>query len=190
MTALALFVEEFRQLTSGEKLLRFSSGILPASVVVIDDFGEACAVAFDPWTERGARYVDWNQVRELSMADCHAIRYEKRSQRPAPEALEEIERRVHAYLPYRFDEASNEVIADLTNCATWLSVAGALDPLHTQIWNAYRAGGWPCGQAKAVPTSKLCVFWDAAGATPEPPDSPQRKIALYHQRRARGEFER
>lgn len=85
--------------------------------------------------------------------------------------LDLIMKHVSAYIPIKFSFLTGSVGGDLYNSARLIEGYGELDGLHKYIYDAYMAGGFPCGWEGRYPRGRLCMFWDPNNKTPEPEET-------------------
>lgn len=162
---------QVEQLLSQGRLLAFAGSPSP-DWVLVEDLERAMHLA----TSQDVP-VDWTRVREWLF------------RRQGGFSEEEVHERLLAALPHRYLELDNEVNVDLQELSS-----GPRHPLAVPLWQAYAAGGFPCGWEgpewggpdRGFPVGRLCVFWDPRALTPEPEaHSAAMRRRLFQAERAR-----
>ncbi len=109
--------------------------------------------------------LDWLGLRENMTAGIHGDAYKKGLDATAQRDLDRrISRRIDAalakVLPPELAEYSEDIGADLVHCALVrvLGCGGDHAVLFERIFEAYKAGVFPCGWEGRFPVGRLAVF--------------------------------
>jgi hypothetical protein len=80
-----------------------------------------------------------------------------RSAKVTPD-VDAVGRLVQRRLPKEYREVTGEVCNDMYNCFIKRAIRGRKPDLFEDIFDAYRAGYWPCGWEGEYPSGRLVVF--------------------------------
>ena len=151
--------EEVMAFPEGNKLLRSSDNV-SLSWHVIHDFEQAKRLAWN--TPIGGEEMLWTDIRESVMADVRGATYGNPSlyemKQSLADRLKYLGVLVRQRLDDRHQELLNDIVGDLFCCALNRSVKGA-NGFFEQLFNAYQAGGWPCGWDGTFPHGRLIVYF-------------------------------
>jgi hypothetical protein len=153
-TALVLEVLDFAE---RGPLLRPSKPIDGERFFVVDDFEEACAYAYERPISDAEDAPDWTTLRE--QAASAILGASDALMRDALDGLlNQFHPAVSQRVPRQYAETVDDVLGDLINVASSRAVFSAGDRLFDKVWEAYRAGGWPCGWIGDYPEGRLVVY--------------------------------
>ena len=129
---------------------------------VVSELDEALAHAHRRATIGADDAMTWTNLREHQSAEALGVTYERPELAGLRDTYDELTERFYE-LGGRLNEEhrrlAEEIANDLANIALTRAVFGANpDRLFEQMFQAYRAGGWPCGWLGAYPAGKLVVY--------------------------------
>jgi hypothetical protein len=154
-------VEEIIAFAKGHGLL---NGVVPESPQwsVIRDLAEAKRSAWE--SPIGDDQLLWSDLRERQMAEIRAATYAQPDFSAIRDALSGNLKTLTVLLRRKLDDHHqdllDDIIGDLNNCAFNRAVNGA-NGFFEQLFDAYRAGGWPCGWTGNFPVGRLVVYFPA-----------------------------
>jgi hypothetical protein len=127
---------------------------------VVRDLDEAKTYAWD--TPTGDEEFLWTDLREYQMAEIRGATYGQPSFSAIKESLSGNLKIFTMLVRQRLDDCHREllddVVGDLYNCAFNRAVNGA-NGFFEQLFDAYRAGGWPCSWAGEISSGRLIVYF-------------------------------
>lgn len=163
--------EEVIRLAESGALLRDPRPEMLGDVVVTHSLDDLQAWLFTE-ARPGVRVedaLDWLGLRENMAGDIHGDAYRRSLDATAQRDLNRrISRRIDAALaerlPQEFAEYSEDISADLVHCALVraLGSRGNHALLFERIFEAYKAGVFPCGWEGRFPVGRLAVFAPAS----------------------------
>ncbi|MED1013141.1 hypothetical protein P4T54_27165 [Bacillus mycoides] len=136
-----------------EEVIRFANSmqdiqktVVPEDVAIINDFIEAKKFAF--YEIFGEDEYTWSDIRQIEMGKVKGKLYKlDPSQKPngLEEVTEEIANGLRNQLTDSYSDFFENVVVDLRNCAINRAINGQSENFYEQIFNIYKAGGFPCG---------------------------------------------
>jgi len=124
----------------------------------IGDLEQAQALA---WGQAGAR-LTWVDVRERVASEVMAVRYQIANFTEVDDELGKLVDKFHSVLRRKlrgqYADLLDDVAGDLFNCAYSRAVLGESDGLFERIYQAYKAGYWPCGWDGDYPNGVLIMY--------------------------------
>ncbi len=129
------------------------------NVTIISNFEEAQELA---WTQ-DTSLVDtlWEFVKSSEDSEILGEIYEKKLQEEdhnIKRLFDSMDNYNECFFPSKFIEIFEEVQGDLYMCAINRLVNGNKFNFYEKVFNAYRAGGWPCGWKGNYPDGDLIVY--------------------------------
>ena len=151
------------------RILSFQ-GNVPSNSIMVGDIKEVFSSS-----------ETWTDLREADMA----LKWRFSGFRKRFDVFSKL---VFAFLPYKFHDLLDEIVADLEICALALDYPETKTVLTESMWKVYLEGGFPCGWEGLYPKGKLRIFWDREGSTPEPENDAHLRRILYQQTKLRAEL--
>lgn len=153
-------VEEVTRLCQSGTALS-ANGVVHAKWSVVRNLEEARSYAYDATI--GDEEFTWTDLRELQLSKVYSELYKLPEQSLFFESFKMMFEPSKRMLVKQFKSTNywsviNDITADLFNCALNRAL-GVVSPLFEQIFDAYRAGGWPCGWEGHHPNGRLVVYF-------------------------------
>ncbi|MBA4020313.1 MAG: hypothetical protein C0483_24390 [Pirellula sp.] len=152
-------IDEVIAFAKGDGLLG-SSEPKATSWEVVHNLDDAKRIAWE--TPIGDEELLWTDLREQQMAQVRSGTYGNARLSGIEDVLSEQLSTLTTLMERRLDdqheELVNDVVGDLLNCAFNRAVNGT-NGFYEQLFDAYRAGGWPCGWDGNFPSGRLIVYF-------------------------------
>lgn len=142
----------------GSILSAQSTPSLDFPALFISDFEQAQELA---WGQAGAQ-LTWVDVREKAASEVMAVRYQIADFAGVDDELGTLVDKFHSILRRKLRgqhaELLDDVAGDLFNSAYARAVFGKTDGLFEKMYQAYKAGYWPCGWDGDYPKGLLILY--------------------------------
>jgi hypothetical protein len=153
-------VEDVLQFVRAGRLL--VGGDAPSATVEVDTLAGARRRAFEATSGPGNGLL-WTDIRELEMAKVRAKAYQivgfERIEDELWTLHELFTSLLRGPLASHYQDLSDDIAADLHNCATSRAVQGSCGGFFEQIFAVYCAGGWPCGWEGSYPAGRMAAYF-------------------------------
>ncbi|MFP3888563.1 hypothetical protein HPB58_06920 [Priestia filamentosa] len=124
----------------------FQKTMMPEGVNIINSIDEVKELAF--YKVFGEDEYTWSDIRQKEMAKVKGKLYRldpNEKPKGLDEVTEEIANGLRNQITDSYRDFFEDVVVDLRNCAINRAINGQNQNFYEQIFNIYKAGGFPCG---------------------------------------------